>query len=166
MFNIYIKRFMSENWLMRLFSLVGECKIRPTGWNLRQELTLRSWSKISSSSRKPQVLFIRPLTDWTRLPQYGGWSPLLQFRGWCESYPLNTFIATSRQGFGWTTRDWPGQADTNLIITVFIKFFLLWKVLTFILFLLCFAVHFGLHWMKSVRKISEAYLLRWGVVCI
>ena len=142
-------------------------KGRPTGWNLRQELTLQSWSKISFSSRKPQVLFIRPLTDWTRPPQRWGWSPLLQFRGWCESYPLNTFIATSRWGFGWTTRDWPGQADTETWSSQFLsKFFFLWKVLTFILFLLCFAVHFGLHWMKSVRKISEAYLLRWGFVCV
>ena len=123
MFNIYIKRFMSENWLMRLFSLVGECKIRPTGWSLRQELTLQSWSKISSSSRKPQVLFIRPLTDWTRPPQCWGWSPLLQFWGWCESYPLNTFIATSRRGFGWTTRDWPGQADKETWSSQFLSNF-------------------------------------------
>ena len=88
-------------------------KGRPTGWNLRQELTLQSWGKISSSSRKPQVLLFRPLTDWTKPPQYWGWSPLLQFWGWCESHPLNTFIATSRRGFDWTTRDWPGKALTE-----------------------------------------------------
>ena len=28
MFNIYIKRFILENWLMRLCSLAGQCEIK------------------------------------------------------------------------------------------------------------------------------------------
>ena len=44
-------------------------KGRPAGWNLRQELTLLSWGRISSYSRKPQVLLLGPLTDWMRPPQ-------------------------------------------------------------------------------------------------
>ena len=56
---------------MRLWDLAGwmwNQKGRPVGWNLRQELTLMSWGRISSSSRKPQVLLLGPLSDWMKPP--------------------------------------------------------------------------------------------------
>ena len=63
--NMYIRRFISKTWLMQLWDLawwMWNQQGRPVGWNLRQELTLLSWGRISSSSRKPQVLLFRPLT--------------------------------------------------------------------------------------------------------
>ena len=123
-----ITTFISENWLMRLWELAGwmwNQKGRPAGWNLRQELTLMSWDRISSSSRKPQVFLIRPLTDWMRPPQNWGWSPLLQFWGWCEPHLQNNFTAKSRWVFGWTTRNWPGQADTETWLSEFLSIFFL-----------------------------------------
>ena len=101
---------------MRLWDLawwMWNQKGRPAGWNLSQELTLLSWGRISSSSRKSQVLLFRPLSDWTRPLQCGVWSPLLKFWWWMKHHPQNTFMATSGWVFGWITGDWPSQADTG-----------------------------------------------------
>ena len=62
---MYIRRFISKTWLMQLWDLawwMWNQQGRPAGWNLRQELTLLSWGRISSSSRKPQVFLFR--ADW------------------------------------------------------------------------------------------------------
>ena len=66
-----IKRFISKNWPLSLWDLAGwiwNQKGRPVGWKLEKELTLMSWGRISSSSRKPQVLLLRPSSDCIRPP--------------------------------------------------------------------------------------------------
>ena len=94
-----VKRIISKNWLMMFWDLAGwmwNQKGRPAGWNLRQELTLISWGRIYSSSRKPQVLFSGLcLTRWGHHSVKGDLLYLSSDDG-CKPHPQNTFTATSR----------------------------------------------------------------------
>ena len=129
----------------------------PTRWNLRQELTLQSWGKISFSSKKPQVLLFRPLLTGRGHHSIEG--DLLYFSSEDDVNHIHRIpsqphldeclVEPLETGLGKLTQKPDYQS--------FYQIFSPWKVLTFMLLLLCFAVHFGLHWMKSVRKISEAY---------
>ena len=90
--SMYMKIFILKKWPVRLWDLdwwIWNQEGRPAGWNLRQELTLLSWGRISFSSRKPQVFLFRPLTDWMRPPQCWGWSPLLPFSWWMWATFIN-----------------------------------------------------------------------------
>ena len=101
-------------------------KCRPAGWNLRQELTLLSWGRISSSSRKPQVLLLAPLTDWMRQPQCWEWSPLLKFWWWIwatSTKYLHNNIWTSIYMNHWRLAQ--PRWHPELTITVSVKLFAL-----------------------------------------
>ena len=131
------------------------CRLEPQGRSY-----LLSWGRISFSSRKPQVLLVRPLTDWMRPPQYWGWSSLRQFWGWCEPHPQNTFTATSRPVFGWTTRDWPGQADTETWLSEFLSNFFSLKSSDFyaVVIMLCSPFWFALNEICEENK--------WGLLVL
>ena len=94
-----VKRFISKNWLMMFWDLAGwmwNQKGRPAGWNLRQELTLISWGRISSSFRKPQVLFSGLCLTWWGHHSVKGDLLYLSSDDGYEPHPQNTFTATSR----------------------------------------------------------------------
>ena len=94
-----VKRFISKNWLMMFWDLAGwmwNQKGRPAGWNLRQELTLISWGRISSSFRKPQVLFSGLCLTWWGHHSVKGDLLYLSSDDRYEPHPQNTFTATSR----------------------------------------------------------------------
>ena len=117
---------------MRLWDLARwtwNQKSRPAAWNLRQDLTLLSWGRISSSSgnRKDWVLLLRPLSDWMRPSQCLGWSPLLKFWWWVWTTSTTHFTTTSRWVFGWITGDWPHQADTENWSLLYLSSFFPWK---------------------------------------
>ena len=99
-------------------------KGRPAGWNLRQELTLLSWDRTFSSSRKPQVLLLAPLTDWMRWPQCWEWPPLLKFWWWIwatSTKYLHNNIWTSIYLNHWRLAQPSWQPE--LTITVSVKLF-------------------------------------------
>ena len=99
-------------------------KGRPAGWNLRQELTLLSWDRTFSSSRKPQVLLLAPSTDWMRWPQCWEWPPLLKFWWWIwatSTKYLHNNIWTSIYLNHWRLAQPSWQPE--LTITVSVKLF-------------------------------------------
>ena len=130
---MWIKRFISNNRLMRLWDLsewIWNQKGRPTGWNLRQELTLLlSWGRISSSFKKPQVLLLGSSSDWTRPPQC--WEVLsCKFWWWLWTTPtkhLHSNIWTSVFLNQWRLL-WPNWHKTGHHSTY--QAFILCKILT------------------------------------
>ena len=130
-------------------------KSRPAAWNLRQDLTLLSWGRISSSSRnrKDWVLLLRPSSDWMRPPQCLGWSPLLKFWWWMWTTSTTYFTTTSRWVFGWITGDWPHQADTENWSLLYLLSFFPWKNPNICTVAFCSPLGFALYTLYVESKV-------------